>query len=41
MELATTFSDLLEIKTELPELEILSYELNNKYQPHEGLIFKV
>ena len=34
-------SDLLEIETDLPEIEILSYELDNKYQPHEGLILEL
>ena len=34
-------SDLLEIETDLPEIEILSYDIDNKYQPHEGLILEL
>ena len=44
-----SFYDLLkngtalpEIETDLPKIETaLSYELNNKYQPYEGLIYKL
>ena len=43
-----SFAGQLEIKTDphdketgLPEIEILYYELYNKYQPHEGLIFQL
>ena len=28
---------LLEIETALPEIEILSYKVENNYQPNEGL----
>ena len=40
-EILLLFSDQLEIETALPEIEILSYELKNKYKPNEGLIFQL
>ena len=36
-----SFFNLQEIKTAMTEIEILSYELENKYQPNEGLIFEL
>ena len=35
------YSDLSEIETALLEIDILSFELENKHQPNEGLIFEL
>ena len=38
---ATNRDPLLQIETDLPQIEILSFELENKCQPNEGLIFEM